>query len=127
MVCRLKGFGLMIGIRLTAFLVHQQLILGKHTIFGRISSGLGVVNRIGLVQTDSKDRYCLVLIREFVLDLSIMGCFVCDGEYSLLGLCKRAFYLFLMCHLTSPPLAPPSRLVMVSIIVYYDQLDLWSR
>jgi cyclophilin family peptidyl-prolyl cis-trans isomerase len=31
--------------------------IGKHTIFGRVSSGIMIVNRIGLVPTDSKDRY----------------------------------------------------------------------
>lgn len=29
---------------------------GKHTIFGRIHSGMGVVKRLGNVQTDSTDR-----------------------------------------------------------------------
>jgi peptidyl-prolyl cis-trans isomerase-like 1 len=29
---------------------------GKHTIFGRIYSGMGVVQRMGLVQTDKDDR-----------------------------------------------------------------------
>ncbi|MCJ1409761.1 heme binding [Ptychographa xylographoides] len=29
---------------------------GKHTIFGRVKSGLRVVQRIGLVQTDAEDR-----------------------------------------------------------------------
>lgn len=29
---------------------------GKHTIFGRISSGMKLVQRIGLVQTDKDDR-----------------------------------------------------------------------
>jgi hypothetical protein len=29
---------------------------GKHTIFGRVSSGMGVVKRIGNVQTDATDR-----------------------------------------------------------------------
>jgi len=29
---------------------------GKHTVFGRISSGLAVVDRIGRVQTDGDDR-----------------------------------------------------------------------
>ena len=36
----------------------QSLLLfsGKHTIFGRVSGGIGVVNRIGLSQTDDNDR-----------------------------------------------------------------------
>lgn len=29
---------------------------GKHTIFGRVKSGMGVVRRLGLVQTDGEDR-----------------------------------------------------------------------
>ncbi|KAG0222930.1 heme binding [Actinomortierella wolfii] len=29
---------------------------GKHTIFGRVTEGLKVVNRMGLVATDSNDR-----------------------------------------------------------------------
>ena len=30
---------------------------GKHTVFGRISDGISVVRRIGLVGTDAGDRY----------------------------------------------------------------------
>ena len=29
---------------------------GKHTIFGRVTSGMGVVKRLGLVRTDGGDR-----------------------------------------------------------------------
>lgn len=29
---------------------------GKHTIFGRVKSGMGVVKRMGLVRTDAEDR-----------------------------------------------------------------------
>lgn len=29
---------------------------GKHTIFGRISSGMGTLRRMGLARTDSNDR-----------------------------------------------------------------------
>ena len=29
---------------------------GKHTIFGRVKAGLKVVQRMGLVKTDSDDR-----------------------------------------------------------------------
>lgn len=29
---------------------------GKHTIFGRVSGGMGVVKRLGNVQTDAHDR-----------------------------------------------------------------------
>ena len=29
---------------------------GKHTIFGRVCSGMGVIKRLGNVQTDALDR-----------------------------------------------------------------------
>lgn len=29
---------------------------GKHTIFGRVSKGMSVVQRMGMVKTDSNDR-----------------------------------------------------------------------
>ena len=29
---------------------------GKHTIFGRIYTGMGVIQRMGLVATDAEDR-----------------------------------------------------------------------
>ncbi|NP_001180331.1 peptidylprolyl isomerase like 1 L homeolog [Xenopus laevis] len=29
---------------------------GKHSIFGRVSHGLGTLNRLGMVETDSQDR-----------------------------------------------------------------------
>jgi peptidyl-prolyl cis-trans isomerase-like 1 len=29
---------------------------GKHTIFGRVKTGMGVVKRMGLVRTDAEDR-----------------------------------------------------------------------
>jgi peptidyl-prolyl cis-trans isomerase-like 1 len=35
---------------------------GKHTIFGRVSAGMGVVKRIGNVHTDSSDKYVQFLI-----------------------------------------------------------------
>ncbi|CAG0881891.1 unnamed protein product [Darwinula stevensoni] len=37
-------------------LAPTQWLDGKHTIFGRVYSGMGVVKRIGLVGTDSNDR-----------------------------------------------------------------------
>ncbi len=37
-------------------LAPTQHLDGKHTIFGRIGSGMKVVQRIGLVETDSGDR-----------------------------------------------------------------------
>ena len=33
-----------------------QWLDGKHSIFGRISSGMTVVHRMGLVETDSTDK-----------------------------------------------------------------------
>jgi peptidyl-prolyl cis-trans isomerase-like 1 len=29
---------------------------GKHTIFGRVSSGMKIIQRMGVVQTDANDR-----------------------------------------------------------------------
>ena len=29
---------------------------GKHTVFGRISGGMGVIKRLGLARTDANDR-----------------------------------------------------------------------
>ncbi|XP_046998700.1 peptidyl-prolyl cis-trans isomerase-like 1 isoform X3 [Schistocerca americana] len=37
-------------------LAPTQWLDGKHTIFGRIHSGMSVVKRIGLVETDKNDR-----------------------------------------------------------------------
>ncbi|XP_076469016.1 peptidyl-prolyl cis-trans isomerase-like 1 [Babylonia areolata] len=37
-------------------LAPTQWLDGKHTIFGRVSSGMTVVQRMGLVETDSNDR-----------------------------------------------------------------------
>jgi cyclophilin family peptidyl-prolyl cis-trans isomerase len=34
----------------------NDMKLGKHTIFGRVSDGMNVVKRMGLVSTDSNDR-----------------------------------------------------------------------
>ncbi len=33
-----------------------QWLDGKHTIFGRVYQGIGVLNRIGMVETNSQDR-----------------------------------------------------------------------
>ena len=35
---------------------------GKHTIFGRVSSGMRVVQRLGAVGTDAQDKYVLHLV-----------------------------------------------------------------
>ena len=37
-------------------LAPTQWLDGKHSIFGRISSGMEVVKRMGLVETDDSDR-----------------------------------------------------------------------
>ncbi|XP_023669120.1 peptidyl-prolyl cis-trans isomerase-like 1 [Paramormyrops kingsleyae] len=37
-------------------LAPTQWLDGKHTIFGRVYQGIGVVNRIGMVETNSQDR-----------------------------------------------------------------------
>lgn len=29
---------------------------GKHTVFGRVASGMGVIKRLGNVQTDTNDK-----------------------------------------------------------------------
>lgn len=34
----------------------HDILSGKHTIFGRVSDGMNVVKRMGLVSTDSNDR-----------------------------------------------------------------------
>ncbi|XP_068125535.1 peptidyl-prolyl cis-trans isomerase-like 1 [Hyperolius riggenbachi] len=37
-------------------LAPTQWLDGKHTIFGRVSQGLGTLNRLGMVETDNQDR-----------------------------------------------------------------------
>lgn len=37
-------------------LAPTQWLDGKHTIFGRIHSGMQVIHRMGLVETDNEDR-----------------------------------------------------------------------
>lgn len=37
-------------------LAPTQWLDGKHTIFGRISQGIGVLHRMGMVDTNSQDR-----------------------------------------------------------------------
>jgi len=53
------------GKQMTCCLVSLQFFItlaptpwldGKHTIFGRVSSGMGVIKRLGNVQTDAHDR-----------------------------------------------------------------------
>jgi len=43
---------------------------GKHTIFGRVKTGLGVVRRMGMVKTDADDRpaEALKILRARVVD-----------------------------------------------------------
>lgn len=33
-----------------------SFLAGKHTVFGRVSGGIEIVRRIGLVETDPSDR-----------------------------------------------------------------------
>lgn len=37
-------------------LAPTQWLDGKHTIFGRISQGIGVLHRMGMVETNTQDR-----------------------------------------------------------------------
>jgi len=37
-------------------LAPTQWLDGKHTIFGRVSGGMNVVSRIGMVETDNDDQ-----------------------------------------------------------------------
>lgn len=37
-------------------LAPTQWLDGKHTIFGRIAQGIGVLHRMGMVETNSQDR-----------------------------------------------------------------------
>lgn len=45
---------------------------GKHTIFGRVKSGMRIVQRMGLVRTDKEDRP--------VEEVRIVGARVLEGE-----------------------------------------------
>lgn len=47
-------------------LAPQPHLDGKHTIFGRIASGMRLIKRIGSVQTDKNDKP--------VEDIKILGC-----------------------------------------------------
>jgi peptidyl-prolyl cis-trans isomerase-like 1 len=38
---------------------------GKHTIFGRISTGMDIIMRLGIVQTDGQDRSVFVFVYAF--------------------------------------------------------------
>ena len=37
-------------------LAPTQWLDGKHAIFGRVCGGMGVVNRMGMVETDNQDK-----------------------------------------------------------------------
>ncbi|KUI73245.1 Peptidyl-prolyl cis-trans isomerase-like 1 [Cytospora mali] len=48
---------------------------GKHTIFGRVKAGMGVVRRLGLVRTDAEDRPTedVKIIRARVVEEGVEG------------------------------------------------------
>ncbi|XP_063153763.1 peptidyl-prolyl cis-trans isomerase-like 1 isoform X2 [Candoia aspera] len=37
-------------------LAPTQWLDGKHTIFGRVCQGIGIINRVGMVETNAQDR-----------------------------------------------------------------------
>ena len=39
---------------------------GKHTIFGRISCGMDIIMRLGIVQTDGQDRLSLIITQQLM-------------------------------------------------------------
>ncbi|XP_014674845.1 PREDICTED: peptidyl-prolyl cis-trans isomerase-like 1 isoform X2 [Priapulus caudatus] len=51
-------------------LAPTQWLDGKHAIFGRISQGIGVLNKMGLVETDQGDRPLedIVIVRAYPQD-----------------------------------------------------------
>lgn len=51
-------------------LAPTQWLDGKHTIFGRVFEGMGVLNRIGMVETNSQDRPVddIKIVRTNVID-----------------------------------------------------------
>ena len=44
------------GSQLFITLAPTQWLDGKHAIFGRVSGGMQVVNRMGMVETDNNDK-----------------------------------------------------------------------
>ncbi len=52
---------------------------GKHTVLGRVSDGMGVIQRMGIVQTDANDRP----IQEIKINRSYPVCRVGDQETML--------------------------------------------
>lgn len=51
-------------------LASTQWLDGKHTIFGRVFEGMAVLNRIGMVETNSQDRPVddIKIVRTNVID-----------------------------------------------------------
>jgi peptidyl-prolyl cis-trans isomerase-like 1 len=55
--CAVGGFLLTcVGSQFFVTLAPTPYLDGKHTIFGRVSQGMRIVQRLGAVQTDAQDR-----------------------------------------------------------------------
>ena len=39
--------------------IYAAIAIGKHSIFGRVCSGIAVVNRMGMVEVDKNDRFAV--------------------------------------------------------------------
>jgi len=65
------------------------ILAGKHTIFGRVSEGMTVINKMGMVGTNTKDR-CVCL--------HVCVCvFACVCVRACVCVCVGVFACFLAC------------------------------